>query len=268
VIEVLGGLFGLLIGSFLNVCIYRWPRDLSVVTPRSRCPECERQIAWYDNIPILSYVLLRGRCRSCAARISWRYPLVELVTAIAFAAFLWQYGPTLEGLKYCLFAAMLIGLVFADLETLILPDEFTIGGLFAGVAFSFWVKTPDATFSILADLAGIDLKPWLSSAFEALLGGLVPALALWLIGWLFEKIRHKEGLGFGDVKMIAMVGAFLGIRGVLFTVIVGSLLGSVIGIAWIRLKRRDAATEQLPFGSFLGVAALGAALTIRSLPFQ
>ena len=265
VIELIAGLVGLLIGSFLNVCIYRWPRDLSVVKPRSRCIACERQIAWYDNIPILSYALLRGRCRHCGSAIHWRYPLVELLTALTFAGFARQYGVDPNTARYCIFASLLIGLIFADLDLLLLPDEFTIGGFFIGMALSPFVKVPDSTFAIILDLAGFRMGPRASSFAEAAFGGLFPAFALWLLGWLFERLRHKEGLGFGDVKMIAMIGAFLGIRGALFTVIAGSLLGSVIGIAWIRINRKEASTYQLPFGSFLGVAALAAAFGIERL---
>src|SRR5437764_1154024 len=119
---LLAGLFGLLIGSFLNVCIYRWPRDLSVVRPRSKCPECDRPIAWYDNIPVLSFLILRGHCRGCGTRIHWRYPAVELLTAASFVFFVRQHGLSIEAVKYCTFSAILIGLVFSDLETLLLPD--------------------------------------------------------------------------------------------------------------------------------------------------
>src|SRR5450432_1970371 len=132
---VLAAIFGLLAGSFLNVCIHRWPRDLSVVHPRSRCPQCDRQIAWFDNIPVISYLLLRGRCRHCNASISARYPIVELLTAALFFFFVWQLGPTLSAARYCVFTAMLIVLAFADAETLLLPDEFTLGGAAAGLIF-------------------------------------------------------------------------------------------------------------------------------------
>jgi leader peptidase (prepilin peptidase)/N-methyltransferase len=243
--EVIAGLFGLLIGSFLNVCIHRWPRDLSVVTPRSRCPGCERTIAWYDNIPVLSYLILRGRCRHCSQRISARYPLVELLTAAAFICAVAQHGLTLEAAKYCVFTAIMIALIFSDLDTRILPDELTIGGCVIGIAFSFFVATPDSTVA--------------NPTVESLLGALVPAFALWLVGWLFEKIRHKQGLGFGDVKMIAAIGAFLGMRGTLLGLVVGSVLGSVTGLIWIAVTRKDAGTYQLPFGTFLGIGAVIAA---------
>lgn len=267
-LELLAGLFGLLIGSFLNVCIYRWPRDLSVVRPRSHCISCERQIAWSDNIPVISYVMLRGRCRHCAAPIHWRYPLVELLTAVSFAWFVAQYGLSVEAAKYCVFAAMLIGLIFSDLDTLLLPDEFTIGGFFIGLAFSPFVKVPDSTFAIIVDIAGFHMGPRLASFAEAAFGGIFPAAVLWLLGWLFEKLRHKEGLGFGDVKMIGMIGAFLGIRGALFTVCVGSVLGVVIGLSWIKLTKQDASTYPLPLGTFLGIASLIAAVAIRDLPLR
>ena len=252
----IAGVFGLLTGSFLNVCIHRWPRDLSVVRPRSRCNDCEEPVAWFDNVPLVSYIALRGRCRSCSARIHWRYPLVEALTAFTFAWFVWHQGAGGSGLKYCLFSAILIGLIFSDLETLILPDELTIGGTVLGLAFSLFTPVQDSMFRLLASLAGFAPGPRVVSLGESVLGASLPAGALWLVGWLFEKIRHKEGLGFGDVKMIAMTGAFLGLRGALFTVILGSALGSIIGLAWIKLTGKDAADYHLPFATFLGIAAL------------
>jgi leader peptidase (prepilin peptidase)/N-methyltransferase len=253
---ILAGIFGLLIGSFLNVCIYRWPRDLSVVHPRSRCNSCEGQIAWYDNIPLVSFALLGGKCRKCGAAIGWRYPLVELLTAVCFAWFVWRYGLTLAALKYCVFSALLVGLLFSDFETLLLPDELTIGGFFAGLAFSFVVLPRYGIFRVLLGLLGVEMGARMGSFVEAALGGLIPAGAIWLGGWLFEKFRHKEGLGFGDVKMLAMVGAFLGIQGALRTLILGSVAGSVIGLIFIKATGKDAGSYQLPFGTFLGVAAL------------
>jgi leader peptidase (prepilin peptidase)/N-methyltransferase len=243
---IVAGLFGLLIGSFLNVCIYRWPRDLSVVKPRSSCPSCSRMIAWYDNVPILSFLLLRGRCRNCANRIGWRYPTVELLTALCFAWFAARYGFSIQTAKFCVFSCLLIGLIFSDLETLILPDEFTLGGLVIGLAFAPFTAVPQPLFP----------RPFV----EAAVGAALPAGTLWLLGWIFEKVRHKEGLGFGDVKMIAMVGAFLGVQGVLLTVILGSVAGSIIGLAYIKVTKQDASTFQLPFATFLGAAALIAAV--------
>jgi leader peptidase (prepilin peptidase)/N-methyltransferase len=250
---MIAGLFGLLIGSFLNVCIYRWPRDLSVVRPRSACTACEKPIAWYDNVPVLSYLILRGRCRQCGARIHWRYPVVELLTAICFAFFVNRYGLSLPGAKYCVFASIVIALIFADLETLILPDEFTIGGLIIGLVFAF--VTPVDSHP----------GPHMEMLIDALLGAIVPAGTIWFGGWLFEKLRHKEGLGFGDVKMLAMIGAFLGLSGALLTIVLGSIAGSVVGLAFIKLTGKDASSYPLPFGSFLGAAALFVAVDGRNV---
>jgi leader peptidase (prepilin peptidase)/N-methyltransferase len=252
----LAGLAGLLLGSFLNVCIYRWPLEVSVVTPRSHCPNCDFQIAWYDNIPLVSWFLLKGRCRACHDPISWRYPVVEALTAICFAIFAVRFGTSLPFFKMSLFAAILIGLLFSDLETLLLPDEFTVGGAVLGLMLSFVVLLHGGIFGLLAAIAGFAPDPRVISAGEALLGAVIPAGSLWLLGWVFEKVRNKEGLGFGDVKMIAMIGAFLGLRGALFTVILGSLLGSIIGIAFIKLAGKDPGEYPLPFGTFLAVAGL------------
>jgi leader peptidase (prepilin peptidase)/N-methyltransferase len=259
---MLAGLFGLLLGSFLNVCIYRWPRDLSVVKPRSSCPECGHMIAWYDNVPLLSFALLRGRCRGCRAAISRRYPAVELLTGICFAWFVARYGLSAEAAKYCVFSGLLIGLIFSDWETLILPDQFTLGGLAIGLAFAPFTNVPGQIFALLCDLAGVHLSMPAARFGEAAFGAGFPAGALWLLGVVFEKVRHKEGLGFGDVKMIAMVGAFLGLQGALLTVIVGSIAGSILGYGYIRLTKQDAATFPLPFASFLGAAALLAAVRV------
>ncbi len=234
IFAILAGLFGLLIGSFLNVCIHRWPLELSVVRPRSACPQCQRQIAWYDNIPLLSFVLLRGKCRGCSAAISWRYPTVELITGAAFFWFVLRLGPGLLAAKYCVFSAILIGLIFSDLETLLLPDEFTWGGLAIGLGFSIFT----------------------GSIPESAIGAAVPAGCIWLLGWLFEKLRQKQGLGFGDVKMIAMIGAFLGLASTLLTIVLASILGSVVGLIYIKAAAKDASSYQLPFGTFLGIAAL------------
>ena len=257
---LIAALFGLLVGSFLNVCIYRWPRDLSVMNPkRSQCPECGSVIAWYDNIPVVSWVALGRKCRNCRAPIPWRYLIVEALTAAFFFLLVRQDGWGLTGARGCVFAAMVITLIFTDLETLILPDEFTIGGFFAGVAFALVVPVPDSTFRFVAGILGYHPAGRMLSLGEALLG-MLPALGLWLLGWIFEKVRHKEGLGLGDVKMIAMVGAFLGLRGALLTIILGSVAGSVIGLAWIKITRRDPSEYQLPFGTFLGAAALAVML--------
>jgi leader peptidase (prepilin peptidase)/N-methyltransferase len=256
-IAALAGLFGLLIGSFLNVCIFRWPRDLSVVQPRSFCPECEKQIASYDNIPLLSYLLLKGRCRYCNARIPARYPIVEALTGALFFSFVATLGPTIVALKFCLLSALVIGMVFSDLEERILPDEFTLGGVVAGLALSLVIPVEDGT---AAFFLGKSLHGSALSLAESAFGAAVPSGFLWLTGEIFFRLRHKEGLGFGDVKMLAAIGAFLGLRGALLTMVAGSLMGSVLGLVFILITKKDSSSYELPFGSFLGAAAIGVAL--------
>ncbi len=250
---------GLLIGSFLNVCIYRMPRDLSVVSPRSFCPACEHPIAWYDNIPIASYVVLGGRCRLCGKPISRRYPLVEALTAALFVVVVLINGSSLVSVALCVFCALMVGLVFSDLEERILPDEFTLGGIALGLLFAYVAPFQAVLPSLLLPHWN---HRWLSLV-EAVVSTVFPALLLWGLGALYQKIRHKEGLGLGDVKMVAMIGAFLGLQGAVATVMVGSLLGSVIGLAYIHLTRKDAATYELPFGSFLGAGAILVALIVK-----
>ncbi len=253
---LLAAVFGLLIGSFLNVTIHRWPNDLSVVRPRSRCPLCSEPIAWYDNIPVLSFLLLRGRCRHCHGRISLRYPLVELLTAALFAHFVWHLGISLEALRGCLLSAILIALIFTDLEFFILPDEFTLGGLCVGFVLAFFVAVPDTSAHAIAAATSLNWGPRALSIAEATVGAVLPSGTLWLAGLLYEKVRHREGLGLGDVKMLAMVGAFLGLRPTLLTLIAGCVLGSIVGLIYLRWTRADSATSPLPLGTFLGIGAL------------
>ncbi len=253
---LLAALAGFLIGSFLNVCIYRLPLDLSVVAPRSFCPGCDKPIAWYDNVPLLSYAILKGRCRQCRERISWRYPVVELLTAAAFFYSVYRLGLTPAALKFCLYGAILITLIFSDLEEQILPDEFTKGGTVAGVLFAIFVPLPPGLMTLfIPPSAGQRVH----SVSESIFAAAFCAGALWLVATLYEKVRHREGLGFGDVKMVAMIGAFVGLQAAMLTLIAGSLLGSVVGLLYIWITGKDASTYELPFGSFLGIAALGVA---------
>jgi leader peptidase (prepilin peptidase)/N-methyltransferase len=253
---IIAGLFGLLIGSFLNVCIYRLPRDLSVVKPRSFCPQCEKPIAWYDNVPLLSYFVLAGRCRNCGQRIPVRYPLVELLTGAAFCVAFWSLGRTAAAAKFSVFGALLITLIFSDLEERILPDEFTLGGVALGAIFAAFVPLNWGLMRLL--LLSVQNRRVISVA-ESLFAALFCAGTLWLVGTLYQRIRHREGLGLGDVKMVAMIGAFLGLEGALVTLIVGSLLGALVGLCYIWFTGKDASTYELPFGTFLGIAALGVA---------
>jgi leader peptidase (prepilin peptidase)/N-methyltransferase len=247
------GLFGLLIGSFLNVCVFRLPRDLSVVTPRSFCTACGKTIAWYDNIPVISYLVLRAKCRACRAPIPWRYPALELATGLLFAAAVWRNGASPDALKLALFAAICIALIFMDLEYRILADELTIGGMVAGLLLSLFLPMPYFIGHLI--LPATWRESYLSLG-EALIGCLLPGIALEIIAMLYKLVRGREGLGFGDVKMMALVGAFYGLEGALLTLMLGSIAGSVLGMAYITITKKDMSSYELPFGTFLGSAAL------------
>jgi leader peptidase (prepilin peptidase) / N-methyltransferase len=254
---LLGVAAGLLIGSFLNVCIHRLPRDLSVVRPRSYCPACEHPIAAYDNIPLLSYLLLGGRCRHCSAKIPVRYPTVELLTATLFTVTLWRMGIGLPALKWCVFEAIMVGLLFCDLEERILPDEFTLGGAVLGLLLAMVVPL-EWGYAHLFLASRMD-EPW-TSLVEAAAGAVVASGMLWMVGWAYSAVRRREGLGLGDVKMMAAVGAFLGLHGALYTLVLGSLAGSIGGLIYIRVTKKDFSTYELPMGTFLGAAAILIAL--------
>lgn len=250
----LAAVFGLVVGSFLNVCIYRLPRDFSVSYPRrSFCPNCGRKIPWYENVPVLSYLLLLGQCRGCKFHIPVRYPLVEILTAAAFYFAVYVYGFSGAAISLAIFCSLLIVLLFTDLETRILPDEITLGGAFAGWILAILVPLPPSFVSLLLPSAR---TPAGESLVSSLAGGLLPALGLWLIGELYFRLRHREGLGFGDIKMILMIGAFLGLENTVLTIIIGSVAGSLIGIAALLIKGREAAKYELPFGTFLAAAGL------------
>jgi len=227
-------LFGAVVGSFLNVCIARWPAEQSVIRPRSRCPGCGAPIAGYDNIPVVSWLLLRGRCRACHAPISWRYPLIEVATAGVWAFAASQHGFGLEGLRWALFGTILLGIAVTDVREYIIPDEFSLGGAVLGVAFSL-------------------LDGW-SGLWHALLGATVGFVVLWGVGALGTMVLKEEAMGGGDVKMMAMVGAFLGWQGVLLTIFLGALLGSIVFVPISLLGNK----KLVPFGVFL---SLGAAAT-------
>ncbi len=246
---------GLLIGSFLNVCIYRMPRDISVISPRSFCPACNKPVAWYDNVPVLSYFLLGGRCRDCRKPIPIRYPLVELLTGLIFFVIFEMNGVSLRSVKLCTFAALMIGLIFSDLEERILPDQFTLGGTALGIGFALLVPLPPLFALFLPDWS----THWRSLA-ESLFGAAFITGLLALIRWAYFKVRQKEGLGIGDLKMMALIGSFFGLAGSLQTMFLGSILGSIVGVIYIYIARKDASSYELPFGTFLGIAALGLAL--------
>jgi len=255
--------YGLVIGSFLNACIWRIPRQESLLT-RSHCPQCEGKIPFYDNLPVISYILLLGRCRHCRSRISWRYPAVEIGTAALFLLIVWRFGPTFSLIPAILFASMIIALIFIDFDHMILPDVITLPGLLAGLLLSPWQDTVFFLDSWTAGLtSGWEPPDWIP-IYIALLGSFLGIIVggglLWLVAELYFRVRRIEGLGFGDVKMMAMVGAFLGWKYALLTIFLGSFSGAVIGVLYVRYKKLDMHEHQIPFGVFLGIASLAALL--------
>jgi leader peptidase (prepilin peptidase)/N-methyltransferase len=249
-------LFGLTIGSFLNVCILRIPVAESVVLPRSHCPSCGTPIKPYDNIPVVSWLVLGGRCRRCKARISAMYPMVELATGLLFLACYRVFGPDAEALKWAIFAALLIVLTITDLRQRILPDKVNFIGLGLGLLLSLFTHPVDGTAMWLANRL-FDYPPpeAVLSFADALIGAGVASGLLWLVAEGYFRARGREGMGLGDVKMMAMAGAFLGVQRALLTILLGSLLGSLIGVAVIAIGRKGRDFE-LPFGTFLGAGAM------------
>jgi leader peptidase (prepilin peptidase)/N-methyltransferase len=278
---------GLAFGSFLNVCIYRLPRDLSVVRPRSSCPRCDYRIRAYDNIPVLSWLILRGRCRNCTASISARYLMVEILTGAIFLACYAQFGFSLATVKYCVLGFLLLGLIFTDAETQLLPDKMTLPGLVAGLLFSLVVPVNDLASQLLPGLVSLPLSSdasWhLLSLADAVLGAVVGASFIYGAGAIYLRARGVEGMGFGDVKLMAMTGAFLGVRLTIFTLFTASIAGSLFGLStvlavWIKRTRRRISRHHeslsqarrrawesaaialrrhhLPFGVFLGSMAM------------
>lgn len=302
-------LFGLVFGSFLNVCIYRIPLALigpgadaaqlslwremidgigswrSVTQPaRSYCPQCGKPIRWYDNIPVLSWLVLGGRCRDCRGPISFRYTAVELLTGLLFLACYYSFGLTPEALKFCLFTLLLLPLIFTDAAHKLLPDAYTIPGLLAGLALSLFVPLDDLAPWLSTFFAREISWRWLSLA-DALLGAFVGFAFLYGAGLLYRLIRGHEGMGLGDVKLMAMVGTFVGVRLTIFTIFAASVLGTLLALAMVpclwqgrtrlRMRRNHEAASvarrrawksvklmrfyAIPFGVLLGAAALLAA---------
>jgi leader peptidase (prepilin peptidase)/N-methyltransferase len=240
-VPVVAGGFGLLFGSFLNVCTLRWPKDESVVSPRSRCPKCLEPLRWYDNVPVLSWILLRGRCRRCSAPVSIQYPLVELATGFMWAGTFAAQGATGEALRGAVFLTILFGIAISDARFYIIPDEFSLGGAVVGVALAFLP-------------GGVE---WL----QASIGGAVGFIVLWLVGVLGTKLIRKispgrleeagveHAMGGGDVKMMMMVGTFLGIWGVALTIFLGSVLALLVFGPVSMISKR-----LIPLGVFLAAA--------------
>ena len=254
------GLFGLLIGSFLNVVIYRLPKMLerewaagcaelsgqplpeqepfNLLVPRSRCQACGHQIRWYENIPVLSYLALRGKCSACGTAISIRYPMVELVTGLLFAWCVWRWGPNLSGGMWCLFAAMLVAMTLIDWDTTLLPDVLTLPLLWAGL--------------IAADLRWIPVP-----LSDAVWGAVAGYMSLWLVYWAFKLATGKEGMGFGDFKLFAALGAWFGWQALVPIILMASVIGAVVGIV-MKLNSSLREGGQIPFGPFLAMAGVTA----------
>lgn len=255
------GVLGAMIGSFLNVVIHRLPREQSIVFPNSTCPRCSVRIKAYDNIPILSFLILRGQCRACSAPISPRYPAVEALTALLFAAVTWH-----DGLSFALpfdlaFTSSILALLFIDAEHMILPNAIT----YPGILFALITR---AVLPYLAGPSHFDDLPqlisffppaypaWLVSLIGAAIGALAGGGSLWLMGFLWEKLRHVEAMGFGDVKMMFMVGAYLGWRLIILTILIGAFSGSLVGISLMLRRGSRNLQMMLPFGIFLGIGSI------------
>jgi leader peptidase (prepilin peptidase) / N-methyltransferase len=236
--------FGAIVGSFLNVCIHRLPKHESVVWPASHCPSCAGPIAVYDNIPILSYFFLGGRCRTCRALISPRYPIIELANGVGYGIILWQFGLGWPSAAYALLFSALLVISAIDLSHQIIPDRITLPGIVLGLLCASMILPVGLLDSVLGVLVG---------------GGL-----LWALAWASPYLFGREGMGGGDIKLLAMIGAFLGWKPVLLTIMVGALVGSVIGLGLIALKvmRRD---QYLPFGPFLALGAVVSLFFYREL---
>ncbi|HNU74665.1 MAG TPA: prepilin peptidase [Deltaproteobacteria bacterium] len=224
---------GLFIGSFLNVCIHRIPREESIVFPSSRCPKCREKIRPWDNIPVLSYLFLRGRCRHCKEKISPRYPLVETLSALIALAMLYRFGLTAAFFIYYAWACVLLVITFIDIDYQIIPDSLSIGGIVVGLALVWWLPV---------------------SYPEALIGLGVGAGLLIVVIYGYYFLTGKQGMGGGDVKLLGMIGVFTGWEGVLFTIFMGSLLGSLVGIPWALLQKKNMQAA-IPFGPFLALGA-------------
>lgn len=253
-------IFGAIVGSFLNVVIHRVPHEQSIVFPSSKCPKCDAAIKPYDNLPVISWIFLGGKCRNCKEPIAWRYPAVELLTAILFSVVFWQIGFNWYLPVALYFTATLVSLVFIDAEHMILPDVINFPLLFVGLiarivlpAIGGAIYFQDLQHAPLLQMQGY--PAWLVSLAGAGLGALVGGGFLWFIGWLWEKLRGVEAMGFGDVKMMFAVGVLLGWRLTFLTLFVGAFAGALIGVAIIIRDRDKDMQTQIPFGIYLGIGS-------------
>ena len=227
--------FGAVIGSFLNVCIFRLPEHHSIVKPLSQCPRCHHPIRFYDNIPLISYLILQGKCRDCGEKISWRYPLVEFITAILSLVLFAKFYLTLNFIIFFAFTAVLIVITFIDLDNQIIPDVLTLPGI--------------PVFFLLAVF--VVKVPWMEAAIGLLIGGGV----LFAIAFVYELLTKREGMGGGDIKLLAMIGGFLGWKSLIFILLCSSCLGAIVGIAVMVIKKQNM-KYAVPFGPFLSIAAV------------
>ena len=234
-LNIFAFVFGAVIGSFLNVCIFRLPENHSIVKPLSQCPHCHHPIRFYDNIPLISYLILQGKCRDCGEKISWRYPLVEFITAILALLLFGKFYLTLNFLVFFIFTAVLIVITFIDLDHQIIPDVLTLPGI--------------PVFFLLAVF--VVKLPWMEAAIGLLIGGGV----LFAIAFVYELLTKREGMGGGDIKLLAMIGGFLGWKSLIFILLCSSLLGAIVGIAVMVIKKQDM-KYAVPFGPFLSAAAV------------
>lgn len=235
ILNVFAFIFGAAIGSFLNVCIFRIPAKVSIVKPSSQCPSCHQPIRFYDNIPIISFILLKARCRNCGEKISWRYPLVELITAIFALLLFMKFGLSLNFIVFFVFTAVLIVITFIDLDHQIIPDILSLPGIpIFFLAAVFIVKVP-----------------W----YEALIGLLIGGGVLFAIAFVYEFITKREGMGGGDMKLLAMIGGFFGWKSLIFILLFSSFTGALVGIAAMIIKKKDM-KYAVPFGPFLSAAAV------------
>ncbi len=257
VVQIFSFILGAVVGSFLNVCIYRLPREESIAFPPSHCTSCNNPIKFYDNIPILSYLILGGKCRNCSMRISPIYPIIELISAVLTLLAVRQFGINMDTLFYIVLIYSLIIITFIDLEHLLIPNVFTFPGIGVGIIFNLIITN----WGYASDLLDTpDLKNFLRFISEvpimsSILGVLIGGGLLYFIGFLYEVIRKREGMGMGDVKLLAMLGAFLGWQGVIFIVFLSSIIGTVIGLSII-LYQRENLKYAIPFGPFLSIAAI------------
>ena len=249
-------IFGLVLGSFLNVCIWRIPRGESIVAPPSHCQRCGKRIRPWDNVPVLSYALLRGKCRHCGERISPLYPAVELLTAFLVLTCYLAFGLSPALAKWAVFCALIVVLIFTDLRERILPDAINFAGLLAGLLASLFVRVPGGAALWISSRTVAFHPPAMALSFmDALLGAACGGGLLWLFAEGYFRLRHREGMGLGDVKMMLMAGSFLGWQDALLTILLASVMGTVVGLLFI-LARRRGRDYEWPFGTFLGISAI------------